>query len=230
MHWPFVLVSLRFPFLCRFLFIPAWLSLTWLKMKRWKRKRLPWSLTSTSVISGLWLTSPCSNLATINNPPFRRPKDDGEQEEAGEIDARDVPQLEAFAFFLPIPGHYSSSSSSYSGFAQVFHLFLYWTGTKRAVKEHKYVQALPASDERDCDVSPFEGREGNLFAEGRWVSHPCIAVEQQGHDGHRSPAPTCFHENARDITSSLTCPNAILLRRIMDYYSMFVTQCDNQTM
>lgn len=86
---------------------------------------------------------------------------------ARKIDARDVPQLEAFAFFLPIPDHYSSSSSSYSGFAQLFHLFLYWTGTERAVKEHKYVQALPASDERDCDVSPFEGREGNLFAEGR---------------------------------------------------------------
>ncbi len=80
------------------------------------------------------------------------------------MDARDVPQLEAFAFFLTIPDHYSSSSSSYSGFAQVYHLFLYWTGTVRAVKEHKYVQAPPTSDERDCDVSPFEGREGNLLS------------------------------------------------------------------
>lgn len=51
-------------------------------------------------------------------------------------------------------------------FSQVFHLFLYWTGTVWAVKEHKYVQAPPTSDERDCDVSPFEGREGNLFVEG----------------------------------------------------------------
>lgn len=70
-----------------FVLIAARWSLTWLKTKCWKRKRAPQPLTSTSVTPAFWHTSPCPNLATINNPPFRSPGNDGEKDGEREMDA-----------------------------------------------------------------------------------------------------------------------------------------------